>query len=155
MADDGEDGLWRISLRVRGIDDLDYAQLAQTLRNSIDPICDAQLGSRRAGVDVTITGTAPIVFKARQSLLEGMLYGLGTDIVLIVVGVLLITRSGATALVMLLMSIFPTALVFGSMGLLGVVVDIGSVMTPCVAVGVTVDDVIHFLLCHRRGLHQG
>jgi predicted RND superfamily exporter protein len=39
--------------------------------------------------------------------------------------------------------------------LLGVVVDIGSVMTPCVAVGVTVDDVIHFLLCHRRGATQG
>lgn len=155
VADDGQDELWRISLRVRGIDDLDYAQFAQTLHNTIDPICAAQLGSRRAGVDVTITGTAPIVFKARQSLLEGMLYGLGTDIVLIVVGVLLITRSWATALVMLLMSIFPTAIVFGSMGLLGVVVDIGSVMTPCVAVGVTVDDVIHFLLCHRRGLHQG
>ena len=41
------------------------------------------------------------------------------------------------------------------MGLLGFVVDIGSVMTPCVALGVTVDDVIHFLLCHRRGARRG
>ena len=56
---------------------------------------------------------------------------------------------------MFLLSIFPTVLVFGSMGLLGIVVDIGSVMTPCVAVGVTVDDVIHVLLCHRRGVQQG
>jgi predicted RND superfamily exporter protein len=41
------------------------------------------------------------------------------------------------------------------MGLLGFVVDIGSVMTPCVAIGVTVDDVIHFMRCHRQAVRQG
>jgi predicted RND superfamily exporter protein len=102
-----------------------------------------------------VTGTAPIVFKARQSLLNGMLLGLSTDVILIVVGVIVITRSWLTGLVMFVLSIFPTAVVFGTMGLTGVVVDIGSVMTPCVAVGVTVDDVIHFLLCHRRGVRDG
>jgi predicted RND superfamily exporter protein len=84
-----------------------------------------------------------------------MLFGLGTDIALIVAGVIVITRSWLTGIVMLLLSVFPTTLVFGSMGLLGVVIDIGSVMTPCIAVGVTVDDVIHFLLCHRRGVRAG
>jgi predicted RND superfamily exporter protein len=64
-------------------------------------------------------------------------------------------RSWLTGGVMFVLSVFPTILVFGAMGLLGIVVDIGSVMTPCVAVGVTVDDVIHFLLCHRRGVQQG
>jgi predicted RND superfamily exporter protein len=155
VAEDGDDELWRISLRVRGIDDLDYAAFVETLRNSIDPICDAHLAGGRPGVDVVITGTAPIVFKARQSLLQGMLVGLGTDVVLIVAGVIAITRSWQTGVVMFLLSVFPTTLVFGSMGLLGVVVDIGTVMTPCVAVGVTVDDIIHFLLCHRRGVRDG
>ena len=56
---------------------------------------------------------------------------------------------------MFLVGIFPTVVVFGLMGLLGFVIDIGSVMTPCVAVGVTVDDVIHFMRCHRRGTRQG
>jgi predicted RND superfamily exporter protein len=41
------------------------------------------------------------------------------------------------------------------MGWLDVVVDIGSVMTPCVALGVTIDDVIHFLLWFRRGIQRG
>ena len=147
--------MWRISLRVRGIDDLDYAALVSKLRSSIQPILDEQVGADGAGVDLLITGTAPIVFKARQSLLDGMLFGLATDVLLIVVGVILTTRSWLTGGVMLLLSIFPTALIFGFMGLLGIVVDIGSVMTPCVAVGVTVDDVIHVLLCHRRGVQQG
>jgi predicted RND superfamily exporter protein len=35
------------------------------------------------------------------------------------------------------------------------VVDVGSVMTPCVALGVTVDDIIHFILWFRRGIARG
>jgi hypothetical protein len=155
VAQDGDDELWRISLRIRGIDDLDYSALVETIRHEIDPSLKTRPEMDESGVDVSITGTAPIVFKARQSLLDGMLFGLGTDVVLIVVGVILITRSWLAGLVMFLLSLFPTTLVFGSMGLLDVVVDIGSAMTPCIAVGVTVDDVFHFLLCHRRGVRSG
>jgi predicted RND superfamily exporter protein len=155
LAQDADEELWRISLRIRGLDDLDYAAFADTLRRHVQPVVIRRLGAGRPGINLTITGTAPIVFKARQSLLDGMLFGLGTDVVLIVVGVLVITRSCLTGAVMFVLSIFPSVVVFGAMGLLGIVVDIGSVMTPCVAVGVTVDDVIHFLLCHRRGVQQG
>ena len=124
--------------------------VATSIRSSEHPT-----GETQPGVAMTITGTAPIVFRARRSLLDGMLFGLGTDVVLIVVAVMVTTRSWLTGGVMFVLSVFPTILVFGAMGLLGIVVDIGSVMTPCVAVGVTVDDVIHFLLCHRRGVQQG
>ena len=134
---------------------MDYAQFSETLRSYIDPILKKRLGENHSGVTQIVTGTAPIVFRARRSLLDGMLFGLGTDVVLIVVAVILTTRSWLTGAVMFVLSVFPTTLVFGAMGLLGIVVDIGSVMTPCVAVGVTVDDVIHFLLCHRRGVQQG
>jgi predicted RND superfamily exporter protein len=155
VSPDGDDELWRISLRVRGIDDLDYVAFVKTIRSEIDQLWKTRLAAGESSVDVTITGTAPIVFKARQSLLDGMLFGLGTDVVLIVVGVIAITRSWLTGFVMFLLSLFPTTVVFGSMGLLDVVVDIGSAMTPCIAVGVTVDDVIHFLICHRQGVRNG
>ncbi|MHB0956203.1 MAG: efflux RND transporter permease subunit [Pirellulaceae bacterium] len=155
VARDRDEEIWRISMRIRGIDDVDYSELAETLRTHVDPVMTQQLGAGHPGVKMVITGTAPIVFRARRSLLDGMLFGLGTDVVLIVVAVIVTTRSWLTGGVMFVLSVFPTTLVFGAMGMLGIVVDIGSVMTPCVAVGVTVDDVIHFLLCHRRGVQQG
>ena len=46
-------------------------------------------------------------------------------------------------------------IVFGVMGLLGIRVDTGTVMAPAVALGVTVDDAIHFMLWCRRGENQG
>ena len=155
VARDDAEEVWRISLRLHGVDDLDYAQFTDTLRSQIDAILDKRLGPGLRGVDFSVTGTAPIVFRARRSLLDGMLFGLGTDIVLIVLAVIVTTRSWLTGGVMFLLGVFPTVLIFGAMGLFGIVVDIGSVMTPCVAIGVTVDDIIHFLLCHRQGVAQG
>jgi predicted RND superfamily exporter protein len=81
--------------------------------------------------------------------------GFGTDVLLVVVAVTLLLRHASNGLLLLFTSIFPMMLTFGSMGWLGVVVDIGSVMTPCVALGVTIDDVIHFLLWFRRGIERG
>ena len=82
LAEEGDVEAWRISLRMRGMDDLDYEAQARAIRRSIEPLLAAQLGADRRGVDLVITGTAPIVFKARRSLLDGMLIGLGTDIAL-------------------------------------------------------------------------
>jgi hypothetical protein len=45
--------------------------------------------------------------------------------------------------------------IFGAMGWLGILVDIGSMMTASVALGVAVDDTIHYLTWYRRGLDEG
>jgi multidrug efflux pump subunit AcrB len=52
-------------------------------------------------------------------------------------------------------SLFPLAVVFGAMGWFGIVVDVGTVMVPAVALGVTVDDAIHFMLWCRHGEERG
>ncbi|MDX1945527.1 MAG: MMPL family transporter, partial [Pirellulaceae bacterium] len=131
---------WRLSVRVRAAEDLDYGQFQQHLRGQVEPHLAAAQGSGPATIRATYTGTVPIIYKARRSLLDGMILGFGTDVLLIVVAAMLATRHWSNGILLLLASIFPMLTVFGAMGLAGVVVDIGSVMTPCVALGVTVDD---------------
>lgn len=155
LARGGGEDLWRLSVRVRGVDDLDYSAFVEKLRAQIDPLLAASAGADRDHARAVYTGTVPIVYKARRSLLDGMIFGLGTDVALIVVGIVVATRHWASGVLLFLVSMFPTTLVFGAMGWLGIVIDIGTVMTPCVAVGVTVDDVVHFLLWFRRGTRRG
>jgi predicted RND superfamily exporter protein len=67
--------------------------------------------------------------------------------------------------VLLLPAAFPALLVFGGMGWINatlksldagnMLIDIGTVMAPSVALGVTVDDVVHFMLWFRRGIADG
>lgn len=147
--------LWRISVRVSAGQDMDYGHFQQQLRAKVEPVLAAAHSAGNGNATATFTGAIPIIYKARRSLLMGLAYGFGTDVLLVVVAVILLLRHWSNGLLMLFTSVFPMAICFGAMGWLGVVVDIGSVMTPCVALGVTIDDVIHFLLWFRRGVERG
>lgn len=48
-------------------------------------------------------------------------------------------------------NLLPCVLVLGTMGLAGMQVEIGSMMTASVALGIAVDDTLHFLTWFRRG----
>jgi predicted RND superfamily exporter protein len=58
----------------------------------------------------------------------------------------------ACGLVVILPNALPVLLVFGGMGWLGIPVDIGSMMAASIALGVAVDDTIHFLAWFRDDL---
>ena len=52
-------------------------------------------------------------------------------------------------------NVFPVIMVFGVMCHLGMEIDIGTMMTASVAMGVAVDDTIHFLAWFRTNLARG
>jgi len=52
-------------------------------------------------------------------------------------------------------NVFPIVIIFGAMGHMGTLVDIGTMMTASVAMGIAVDDTIHFLNWYRHGLGRG
>ena len=64
-------------------------------------------------------------------------------------------RSFTSGIILAVPSVFPPIVIFGLMGWLGIVVDIGTVMTPSVALGVSVDDIVHFMLQYRRAVAAG
>lgn len=117
------------------------------------------------GVDVSYTGVVPLVYKAQHSLVDGLVFGFLTDFALIVVVMMIVCRDWSAGIVLLLPSAFPAIVVFGAMGWIhhflttngwgNLYIDIGYVMAPCVALGVTVDDVVHYLLWYRRGIADG
>jgi predicted RND superfamily exporter protein len=101
------------------------------------------------------TGLVPLIYKAQHSLLDGLVWGFIGDWLLIAVVMMIVVRDWSAGLVLMLPSMFPAIVVFGLMGWMGVVIDVGTVMTPAVALGVTVDDVVHYMLWYRTGLSQG
>jgi hypothetical protein len=167
-AADGSQGrqeLWRISARVSAIQEVDYALFKADLQRKIDPIL-ARLGDEGVpGVAVDYTGLVPLVYKAQHSLLENLKIGFIFDFAIIVVVMIVLCRAVSAGLVLLLPAAFPAILVFGGMGWGNALfkwfqtgnlfIDIGTVMAPSVALGVTVDDVVHFMLWFRRGIADG
>ena len=152
---DGGENLWRISARVGALTDVDYGRFIDELKRAVEPILDARRNEGIEGLTATYTGLVPLVYKAQHSMLDGLILGFVGDLILIGIAIVLLMRNFSAGLLLMLPSLFPMAIVFGAMGLLGIVVDTGTVMVPAVALGVTVDDAIHFMLWCRHGQQRG
>jgi predicted RND superfamily exporter protein len=92
LSREGNTDLWRISLRVEANNDVDYGVFVQDIRNRVEPLLAAQRADGVSGLSAVYTGMVPIVYKAQRSLLDGLLFGFGTDLLLIVVAILVTLR---------------------------------------------------------------
>jgi predicted RND superfamily exporter protein len=152
LATSGGEELWRVSARVAELNSIDYADFVQQLRSRVDPIvetCRLQCGG---GVEATTTGLVPLFYKAQRLLLADMISSLRLSLVLIAIVMVVMLRSIFAGLVSMPANVLPIVVIFGGMGWAGRLCDIGSMMTASVALGIAVDDTIHFLSWFRRGI---
>ena len=105
-------------------------------------------------VSAVYTGIVPIVYKAQRMLLESLIESTFWSIITITPLLMWIARSMSAGIVSMLPNILPILVVFGGMGWLGIDVDVGSMMTASIALGVAVDDTIHYLNWFREELDR-
>lgn len=106
-------------------------------------------------LDATYTGVVPVVYKTQRELLASLRESIGLATLLIAGVMVLVLRSPLAGLASMIPNVFPIVVVFGTLGWLGVKVDIGIMMTASVALGVAVDDTLHFITWFGRGIRAG
>ncbi len=130
-----------------------------------------EMATHAGEMDVVYTGVVPVVYKAQRTLLVSLIESVAWAFVLIgiVMACLLspartflsglhpanLMQAAGAGAISMIPNIFPVVVIFGIMGHMGTLVDIGSMMTASVAMGVAVDDTIHFLTWFRDGLRKG
>ncbi|MBN1911005.1 MAG: MMPL family transporter [Pirellulales bacterium] len=147
--------LWRVSARVEALGDLDYGEFVNDIRNVVEPICQEYRDEGFDGIKVTYTGLVPLVYKAQTQLLTGLFWSLIMAFGLIAVVMILVLRSLSAGVLSMIPNLFPVVVIFGMMGWLDILVDVGSMMTASVALGVAVDDTIHYLSWFRHAMDEG
>ncbi|GHT41804.1 hypothetical protein FACS189443_4050 [Planctomycetales bacterium] len=160
--------LWRISLRVWSLKkDIDYSKFIDDVKNVVNPIVaeanEEQMKGKNAdsgkegvspAVSAVYTGMVPVVYKTQHELLTGLRDSFITSFVMIAITMAFILRSPLAGFLAMIPNLFPVFIVFGFMGRFGVLVDVGTMMTASVALGISVDDTIHFLTWFRHGIEQ-
>ncbi len=99
---------------------------------------------------VETTGQYPLLLEAQKHLISTLATSLGLTLLVIAFVLRLVLPSFRLALLALLPNLWPVVGVFGYMGWVGVPLDIASVMTASVVLGLAVDDSIHTLGHFRR-----
>lgn len=118
-------------------------------------------------VTAVYTGIVPIIYKAQRTLLVSLTNSIVSSFIMISLVMMVLLRDWRSpllpfnfvnisgGLISMLPNLFPILLIFGIMGYGNWEVDIGSMMTASVALGVAVDDTIHFLTWFRMGMRNG
>ncbi len=150
--------LWRISVRVAAMNDVDYGQLLDQVKQLLDArlVGLNNTFSKRGQppISTAVTGAIPMMYKAQHQVFSDLLVSFCTAFGLIALTMMIVLRSFTAGLMAMIPNVMPPLIVFGFMGWSGSKIEIGSVMTASVALGISVDDTIHFLAWYRRGANQ-
>lgn len=155
--------LWRVSARVWALTDMDYAEFVDDLKAVVEPALAGYLAENNLQgdadhpppVEARYTGLVPLVYKTQHELMKGLVESLASGFLLIAFVMVFVLRSPSAGMLAMLPNIFPIIVIFGFMGWAGILIDIGSMMTASVALGVAVDDTMHYLTWYRFALDEG
>jgi predicted RND superfamily exporter protein len=146
--------LWRVTARTSALAGIDYGEFLKVVRDRIEPIVAAH-GGAAAGVRADFTGVMPLVNAIQKTLLHDLFTSFLSACGVITLVMMAVEGGVVAGLVAMIPNVFPMILLFGALGWTGAALDIGSVMTASIALGMAVDGTFHFLTFFRRGLAEG
>ncbi|HBE70556.1 MAG TPA: hypothetical protein DDW52_20615 [Planctomycetaceae bacterium] len=156
LAVDSKAKYWRVTVEVLGLTNSNYLDI----HNKIHETCQQQTDARgpKANLSFEITGLRTVIETAHRSLLADLGWSFLTAFALILPVMMLIMRSPTAGVILMIPNLIPVGIVFGTMGWLGIRLDVASILTASVALGIAVDDTLHFIHwyagCRRKGVER-
>jgi len=144
------DEMWRITVQTMLADNLDYGALSRELSEIVK-----RQTQQPTGFWFDVTGSVPVFYRAQVALLNSLMRSLGLAFLVIAVAMMVLLRSIPAGLMSSLPGVLPIAVVFGLMSWQGCVLDIGTMLTGSVALGIAVDNMLHLLTWFRDAIRQG
>ena len=107
-------------------------------------------------IEVEYTGTTVVALKTNDYLVQSLVNSLGLALILISIIMAFMFRANSILFASLITNLFPIFTVLGILAWLGISIRPPTAITFCVALGIAVDDSLHFLLRYRKELkHSG
>jgi predicted RND superfamily exporter protein len=121
------------------------------VRRAVEPVIAVHGGDTR-GLSAVSTGAMPLINAIQNTLLRDLFTSFLSACGVITLVTMAVEGGVIPGLIAMVPNVFPMVLLFGLLGWAGATLDIGSVMTASVALGMAVDGTFHFLTFFRRGL---
>lgn len=104
------------------------------------------------GLTVSISGDSIVSAKTSDVLISGQIYSLGFMLLIIFIVIALLFLSAKAGVLATLSSLVQIVVLFGCMGFLGIVLDTATAMIAAIALGICVDNTMHFMVRYQRKL---
>ncbi|MCF6246260.1 MAG: MMPL family transporter [Desulfobacula sp.] len=138
----------RISLRLSEHSTRAQAKIISSISNYVKQF-------QSNDIEIRISGRALQDVNTIDALVAGQIYSLSAAVVIIILIMFFVLRSVPLGMLSIVPNIFPIVFNFGIMGLFGIPLNTATAIIAAVAIGIAVDDTIHFLSEFRWNLDQG
>ena len=145
--------VWRITAKVSALSDDDYGALTSHVSQAVKAVVAAS--ESPVPFEAEFTGLSPVMHETQMMLLKDFGASFTTAFLLITPVMMLIARGFWAGLLIMIPNVLPETLVFGGMAWLGFHLDIAGLLTASVAMGIAVNDTLHFMNWYVRRLSLG
>lgn len=145
-----EKEIWRITASVTSVTSENFSRFMKRIRQQVETSFEEEQAP-----PFRLTGAVPMIFAAQEELLTALITSFALAFGLIAIVMMFVLRSFVAGFASMLPNVFPATVAFGIMGWSDTYVDVGSMMTASVALGIGVDDTIHFLVWFGRYRREG
>lgn len=153
VADTDSGKIWRITTKVSALTIEDYGLITKRVEQLVGTVIPIQ-GSN-AIAQAEFTGLSPVMQETQKMLLRDLGASFTTAFLLITPVMMLIARGFWAGLLIMIPNVLPETLVFGAMAWLGFRLDIAGLLTASVAMGIAVNDTLHFVNWYAHRLSLG
>ena len=122
------------------------------LYNQLEKLLRDELGS---DVGIIITGTVPIFKRTLVAASSSMVKSYIIAFVLITIMMVLLLGSVKIGLVSMIPNVLPVTMSLGFMGMVGMPLDMFTMLVGAIVIGLSVDDTVHFFHNYMRYQHKG
>ena len=145
-----DDELWRITAQCFIMTDADFSELLQ----DVDRMTKSVL-RRHAGTNHVVTGMVPVFLQTQKALIDSQVSSFGVAYLTVAIVMIFAVRNLFAGFMTMLPNVYPIGQIFGLISYCGIPVDIGTMMTASIAMGIGVDGTLHKLTWFRRGVAEG
>lgn len=145
-----DDELWRITAQCFVMTDTDFAVFLQDVHRMTQSVL-----RRHAGTNHVVTGMVPVFLQTQRALLDSQVNSFGVAYLTVAIVMVFAVRNLFAGFMTMLPNVYPIGQIFGLISYFGIPVDIGTMMTASIAMGIGVDGTLHKLTWFRKGIADG
>ncbi len=128
----------RVSVRMTNVGSARYEAIVNDIEEFIKVKFPLSVGC-------AITGIVPLLMDMQGYLIESQIKTFALAFALVFISIALLLKSARIGMMSMIPNLIPIAITLGVMGYMGINLDVATIMIASVAIGISVDDTIHFL----------
>ncbi len=145
--------VWRVTAKVSVVSQESYGAIAKRISEAVREVTD--IAPEEDELQIQFTGLYPLLHETQIALLKDLGTSFITSLLMIAPILVIVVRGLWSGILIMVPNVLPVTIVFGAMGWIGWPIDIAGILTASIALGIAVDDTLHFMSWYTRKREAG